>query len=253
MKIIDSHVHCGIQDRHPPQSFEDYLHAIRGSPIEGAAMFAPVMEIYDRNDPFFTDSPSWRRRRQAANEYLPLLKDREIAVFPYFFMWNDFAFREITSDCFGIKWHRHEDEPRYNYDDPACKTAISKIRAMNLPVVLEEELSNTIRFVNAIAPGIRVIIPHMGMLNGGYRQILSAGLWENPAVWADTALASTHEIMDYINRYGHERLLFGSDFPFGHPPTELVKIMKLKTNDAIKRDICAKNLMRLYETIRHAS
>ncbi len=36
-------------------------------------------------------------------------------------------------------------------------------------------------------------------------------------------------------------------------PAKIVKIMKLKTNDAIKGNICANNLMRLYETIRNAS
>lgn len=250
MRIFDSHVHCGIQDKYPPQAFEDYLLAIRGSPIQGAAMFPPVLEIYERNDPFFTDTPSWRRRRQAANEYLLTLQDRDIEVFPYLFLWNDFAVRQITPWHFGIKWHRHENEPRYNYDDPACTAAIATIREKNLPVVLEEELANTIRFVNETTPGIRVILPHMGMLNGGYRRIVSEGLWEKPDVWADTALALPSEIMHYIEHYGHERLLFGSDFPFGHPSAELAKINRLKVSDDIKADILANNLMRLYEKIR---
>ncbi len=249
MKIIDSHVHCGIQDTYPPQALDDYLYAIKDSPITGAAMFPPVMEIYDRTDPFFTDTPEWRSRRQAANEYLLALQGCPIDVFPYFFIWNDFAARQITDGHYGIKWHRHDDEPQYHYDDPACLAAIAAIRERKLPVVLEEELGNTIRFVNEIARGVRVIIPHMGMLNGGYRQIAAAGLWDNPDVWADTALASSSEILDYINCRGHERLLFGSDFPFGHPPAELAKIDRLNIDDDIKADICANNLLRLYERI----
>lgn len=251
MKIIDSHAHCGIQDRFPPQSFENYLDAIRGSPIQGAAMFAPVMEIYDRNDPFFTDTPSWQKRRRAANQYLLSLQGREIEVFPYFFIWNDFAADQITDGHFGIKWHRHDDEPRYNYDDPACAAALGVIRKKNLPVVLEEEFSETMRFVNERAHDITVIIPHLGMLNGGYRQIAAAGLWRKPNVWADTSLASPHEITDYIDQYGHKRLLFGSDFPFGHPPSEYAKIDRMALDAAIKADICGNNLMRLYKPIRH--
>lgn len=50
--IIDSHAHCGIQDRSCDQSyaqsFENYLSNISNSPIEGAVFFASVMEIYDR-------------------------------------------------------------------------------------------------------------------------------------------------------------------------------------------------------------
>ena len=36
--IIDSHVHCGIQDSSPPQGLQDYLHYSSGSGIGGAVM-----------------------------------------------------------------------------------------------------------------------------------------------------------------------------------------------------------------------
>ena len=58
--IIDAHVHCGIHDTFPPQSYDDYFSLIRGSGIQEAVMFPPVMEIYDRYDPNFTDSVQWK-------------------------------------------------------------------------------------------------------------------------------------------------------------------------------------------------
>jgi len=82
-KIIDAHAHCGIQDR--SQAFEDYFSSVRGSGITGVAMFAPVAEIYDRYDFHFKDTPEWRKKRQAANEYLLTLGNQELEVFPYFF------------------------------------------------------------------------------------------------------------------------------------------------------------------------
>ena len=94
-------------------------------------------------------------------------------------------------------------------------------------MVLEEELQNTIRFIGELAAGVPVIIPHLGMLNGGFSAIARAGLWEEKTVWADTALASTGEIREYIRRYGHDRLMFGSDFPFGSPVSELAKVRRL--------------------------
>jgi len=54
--IIDAHVHCGIQDKFPPQSYDDYFSVISGSGIMEAVMFPPVMEVYDRYDPDFTDT-----------------------------------------------------------------------------------------------------------------------------------------------------------------------------------------------------
>lgn len=252
MLIIDSHAHCGIQDRYPPQSFGDYYNEIKRSAIRGVAVFAPVMEIYDRYDPLFKDSPAWQQRRKAANDYVLSLSGREIDVFPYFFIWNDFAADQLTDRHYGIKWHRHDDEPTYNYDDPACAAVVAAIVKRNLPIVLEEEFSNTVRFINELAPDATVIIPHLGMLNGGYGSIAAAGLWDKPNVWADTALAAPGEIKDYIHNYGHERLLFGSDFPFGHPVSELMKVLRLDMDDAVKEDICGRNLMRLYARIRSA-
>ena len=145
----------------------------------------------------------------------------------------------------GIKWHRHDDEPVYHYDDPQCAEAVAEIQRRNLPVVLEEELDHTVRFIKEIARGVRVILPHLGLLNGGYRALKRRGIWEIPDVWADTALASPGEIRAYIDTYGPDRLLFGSDFPFGDPLAELNKVLDLPYDDNIKRAVIRENLERL--------
>jgi predicted TIM-barrel fold metal-dependent hydrolase len=245
--IIDAHVHCGIQVPFPPQSYEDYFSVISGSGIEEAVMFPPVMEIYDRYDPNFADSVQWINRRKVANEYLLDIGTTDLTVIPYFFIWNDFAVEQLTSQHKGIKWHRHSDEPVYHYDSPRCRQAVDEIRSRNMPVVLEEELDNTIRFIEQIAKDVTVIIPHMGMLNGGYQAIKRHGLWARPNVYADTALASVGEITDYIHEYGIDRIIFGSDFPFGDPRRELLKIMQLQIPHEQKEIICGVNIQRLLE------
>jgi hypothetical protein len=243
--IIDAHVHCGIQDKFPSQSYDDYFSVIRGSGIQEAVMFPPVMEIYDRYDPNFADSAQWKNRRKSANDYLLHIGTTELTVIPYFFIWNDFAVDQLTPKHKGIKWHRHSDEPVYHYDSPRCRRAVDEIRRRNMPVVLEEEFNNTVRFIQHIAKGITVIIPHMGMLNGGYGVIKRHGLWARPDVYADTALASVSEITDYINEYGVDRIIFGSDFPFGDPRQELLKIMHLQISQEQKEIICGLNIQRL--------
>ena len=109
--IIDAHVHCGIQDKFPPQSYDDYFSVISGSGIKEAVMFPPVMEIYDRYDQDFADSTQWKNGRKAANEYLLHIGTTDLTVIPYFFIWNDFAVNQLTSQHKGIKWHRHSDDP----------------------------------------------------------------------------------------------------------------------------------------------
>ena len=243
--VIDAHAHCGVIDRSFAQSFEDYEQQVAGTDIGGVALFSPVLEIYDRYDFHFTDTPAWRLLRQKSNASLLLLKSANLTIFPYFFIWNDFAVEHLTAAHRGIKWHRHAGEPVYCYDDPKCRAALDEIRRRNLPVVLEEELGKTLHFVRELADGITVIIPHLGLLNGGFRSIAEAGLWELENVWADTALASRDEIREYLRRYGHRRLLFGSDFPFGRPSAELLKVRRLGLDPDVEAAVLGGNFSRL--------
>ncbi len=243
--VIDAHAHCGVIDRSMSQSFEAYARQLAGTDIRGVALFSPVLEIYDRYDFHFTDTPAWRLRRQKSNAYLLSLDPAELTVFPYFFIWNDFAVEQLTAAHCGIKWHRHAGEPVYCYDDTKCRAAVDEIRRRNLPVVLEEEFDNTIRFVLELVEGVTVIIPHLGLLNGGFQSIAEAGLWERKNVWADTALASEYEIREYLRRYGHSRLLFGSDFPFGSPSAELRKVRSLGLDPEVEAAVLSNNFLRL--------
>ena len=243
--VIDAHAHCGVIDRSFAQSLEDYEQQVAGTDIGGVAVFSPVLEIYDRYDVQFTDTSAWQRRRLRSNANLLALKPAALIIFPYFFIWNDFAVEQLTAAHCGIKWHRHAGEPVYRYDDPKCRVALDEIRRRNLPVVLEEELGNTLRFVRVLADGITVIIPHLGLLNGGFRSIAEAGLWERDNVWADTALASRDEIREYLRCFGHRRLLFGSDFPFGSPSAELLKVRRLGLAPEVEAAVLGGNFRRL--------
>ena len=52
-------------------------------------------------------------------------------------------------------------------------------------------------------------------------------------------------IADYVNTYGCEQILFGSDFPFGDPKSELAKILRLPIPEAKQEMILGENLKRL--------
>jgi predicted TIM-barrel fold metal-dependent hydrolase len=244
-RIIDAHAHCGILDRSMPQTFEDYRGCLEGSGIAGAVLFAPVMEVYDRYDFDFEDTPQWRARREQANRFLTALGSGDFQVIPYFFIWNDFAVEQLTPQYKGIKWHRHADEPPYRYEDPRCRAAIEEIRRRRMPVVLEEEGHHTLCFIRELAAGVRVIIPHCGLLNGGFELFCREKIWELPNVFADTALAPPQVIRQYLNRYGSERVLFGSDFPFGHPRRELEKVLRLDLPATQVDAVIGANLERL--------
>ncbi len=243
LPIIDGHSHCGRQDSDPPQAFEDYAAHARG--IAGAVMIPPVLEVYDRYDCDFRDTPYWRERRARANDYLLTVGNKDFEVFPFFFIWNDFAVDRISEGHRGVKWHRHPDEPRYDYDDPKCAEAIVEIRKRKLPVCFEEELDNTMRFIDDLGPGLRVIIPHCGLLNGGYETLDGLGVWARPNIFTDTSLVPSGIISEYVRNHGHERIMFGSDFPFGDPEAQLRKVLGLGFSNDEEKAIMSLNVRRL--------
>ncbi|MGD2038483.1 MAG: hypothetical protein PVH28_11400, partial [Desulfobacterales bacterium] len=94
--VIDAHAHCGVLDRSMPQSFDDYRQEVAGTDIGGVALFSPVLEIYDRYDFHFTDTEAWQGRRRLSNANLLSLKSADLNIYPYFFIWNDFAVEQLT-------------------------------------------------------------------------------------------------------------------------------------------------------------
>ncbi|MGD8988348.1 MAG: amidohydrolase family protein, partial [Syntrophobacterales bacterium] len=243
MQIIDSHIHCGVQNVDLP--FEIISPLLQEAGITGACLYAPVEDIYDRYNPNFQDSHKWRETRHAANTYLIDLAARNESIFPYLFVWNDFAIEELRQDYRGIKWHRHDNEPIYHYEDPRCGEIIQEITRRRLPIVLEESFTNTCRFVEQLAPDAVIIIPHLGALNGSYPALERAGIWRRSNTFADTALAPTDHMRHFIHHYGVERLLFGSDFPFGAPGHELRKVETLGLSDTDFEKVAGGNFLAL--------
>jgi len=248
MQIIDSHIHCGIQNVDLP--FEVVSPLLQEACIDGACLYAPVEDIYDRYDFHFQDNEEWIQTRRAANDYLLDLATRTELIFPYFFVWNDFAIEELHQEYCGIKWHRHDNEPVYHYEDPRCGQIIQEITERRLPIVLEESFRNTCRFVESLAPEAVIIIPHLGALNGSYPALERAGIWQRSNTYADTALAPIDHMRHFVQNYGPERLLFGSDFPFGHPGHELRKVEALNLPQDDLDKILGGNILDLIGNIK---
>jgi uncharacterized protein len=248
MKVIDSHMHCGIQNVGLPFGGE-IQGWLRDGGIEGVCLFAPVEDIYDRYNDQFQDNMVWINCRQRANQYLLNLQQTRVDVFAYYFVWNNFKKEELRKGYKGVKWHRHEDEPVYHYEDPLCEAFLKEVYDLGLPILLEESFENTLYLIKRIKGRTPVIIPHLGMLNGGFYALFHSGVWDDETVYADTALASSREITQFLEKYGSRRLLFGSDFPFGSPYRELQKLTHLSLNREDFDNVAARNFLRLIKVI----
>jgi predicted TIM-barrel fold metal-dependent hydrolase len=239
--IIDSHIHCsdGVE-------FErDILPDLTRAQVDKAVVFCPVDDIYDRGNPEFQDNGVWREQRRTANRCVLAMGEQRADVIPYYFVWNDFDVDELARGYCGVKWHRHQREPIYHYDDPRCARFIDALTDLRLPVLLEETLPNTLRFIRELAPAATVIIPHLGLLNGGYEALDDCGIWRDPRVYADTALAEPRIVAEFVRRYGADKLLFGSDYPFGRPSDEILTVRFQNFGDDDQAQVLGGNLMRL--------
>jgi predicted TIM-barrel fold metal-dependent hydrolase len=149
---------------------------------------------------------------------------------------------------YGGKWHwmRGIQDSSSNYkalEDLKLKEFIEASEKIDLPIVFEEELAFTESFVKK-TKNLKIIIPHLGMLGGDPLDFLRV-FKKRENVYFDTALISSNTAMKFIEKIGHERILFGSDIPFGTMKWELEKVLSLPIGDDKKEWILSKNLKRL--------
>jgi predicted TIM-barrel fold metal-dependent hydrolase len=149
---------------------------------------------------------------------------------------------------YGGKWHwmRGIQDSSSNYralEDPKLGEFIEASEEIDLPIVFEEDLAFTETFIKK-TKRLKIIIPHLGMLGGDPINFLDA-FKARENVYFDTALAGSNMMMSFIKSIGHERILFGSDIPFGTMKSELEKVLSLPIGDDKKEWILSKNLLRL--------
>lgn len=240
MRVIDAHVHMGCNRNTKYYSEEELWRDLREAGAQGAVIFAFPEDIYRTVDNV--------ESRSKANEYVLSVAEKSRNLYPFYFVWNDYLIPKNLDRYIGVKWHRHYDEPRYDYDDPRCRRFLEKIKMLEMPVLLEEEFEETKRFINE-NPETDVIIPHMGKLNGGYERMQA--FYDREKVHFDTSTASIEAIRKCLDAVGPSRIIFGSDVsgtaePFyNFPKVELEKIRKLDLKKDGLELILSGNIERL--------
>jgi len=170
---------------------------------------------------------------------------------PYHYIRENYdvnVFDPIPDKYYGGKWHwmRGWQDTASNYkvlDDPALPGLIEKLRKINKPIVFEEDLAFTVKFVD-MADGVTLIIPHLGLLGGNPYDFLRA-FKHNKSIYFDTALASRDQILKFVETIGPGRVLFGSDVPFGSMRSELDKVLSLSVSHEDKEMLLFKNIIEL--------
>ena len=234
MEIIDSHTHWGPSVTMGTKvTTEELLRQAERSGVSRIVIF-----------PF----PSTALADEGINGRLLDETNRVEKFIPYYYIPETMKPIPTGKGFYGGKWHwmRGVQDSSSNYQalkDPKLIEFIEASERIDLPIVLEEELAFTKVFVEK-TKSLKIIIPHLGGLGGNPVDFVDA-FKGRENVYFDTALASADTVMKFIDRIGYERILFGSDIPFGTMKWELEKVLSLGIGDDKKEWILSKNLKRL--------
>ena len=234
MKMIDSHTHWGPSVTMGIEvTTEELLRQAEQSGVSQIVIF-----------PF----PSMALAEEGINERLLDEANRTKKFIPYYYIPETMKPIPEGKGFYGGKWHwmRGIQDCSSSYqalEDPKLREFIETSERIDLPIVFEEELAFTEAFVRK-TKNLKIIIPHLGMLGGNPMDFLHA-FKGRENVYFDTALASSDTVIKFIEKIGYERILFGSDIPFGTMKWEVEKVLSLPIEDDKKEWIFSKNLKRL--------
>lgn len=234
MEIIDSHTHWGPSvTLGVDVTTAELLGQARQSGVGRIVIF-----------PF----PSQALADEGVNDDVLVEAKKNDSFIPYYYIPEDLRPVSKARGFYGGKWHwtRGIQDCSSNYrvlEDPGLRGFIEESEQIDLPIIFEEELRFTETFVR-MTKTLKIIIPHLGLLGGAPLDFLEA-FKERRNVYFDTALAGTETIQRFVDVIGPERVIFGSDIPFGTMKRELEKVLSLPIGDAEKELILSKNIKGL--------
>jgi hypothetical protein len=245
-EIIDAHVHIGRY--HLPIEHIDAL--LKRAGISRAVVFA---------DPESND--------MVEDSSYVLEAAQRLGYYPFYYYggnaysgqrpYDELPVPDNLNQYKGIKWHcwfspAHDGGLRYSYpidmdnvrrqmDAPDFRAVMAAIQALRFPMTFEEHFEITREFVRRY-PDVTLIIPHMGMLNGGQERV-QAEFQDKPNIHFDTSLGQVNETI--VQTLGASRLLYGCDYPYGMPGENLRHVQRLRISEEEKELILGGNVRRL--------
>lgn len=213
MKIIDSHVHLGLQelcvspksDMHFDlcNSAENTISLMDRHQIEQAVILPVPHTLFDV---------------KRSNEYIFRAYCRYPTRFIPFCRIDNELEQNLVKGFQGVKLHLLYEGVELKH----LKKEFQIIEDAGVPLILHALFKNKVTQVKQIlkiAPNMIIILAHMGRghLYTGEQVIQNAiGLKAYPNVFMDTStVGDMHSIINVCDILGYDRVLYGSDYPFG--------------------------------------
>jgi hypothetical protein len=150
---------------------------------------------------------------------------------------------EVYSHCnkmkFPIQFHcGRVSNARLNQfsDLEAILPIIKKYR--DLPIILNHMADGNMEDVLSLAGNFENVYFDTSIVITGYPPIMQV----NEPSWLDD-----EQMLDIVNKIGSERVLFGSDYPWGSPGHDIQRLLKSNLSTTQKRQIMGENSLKLYK------
>ena len=192
---------------------------------------------------------------QSINNFLAKLGSEDDNIIPFMTMHQDFDSkaeeldRALKMGLRGVKMHH--DNQMVNADDPRFFELYAQAERRGVPVTLHTgdyrfNYTHPMRILHIKEkfPKLRINAAHMG---GWSIPFLGTEILAGKDVYVDTSSSLYFigvEGMRYlIDKYGADRVMFGSDFPMSSPNAELEFLLRLGLKDSDIEKICYKNVL----------
>ena len=246
MVVIDGHTHfSGSGMGLPPNTVEEFTSMMDANGIDAVVTCAPYSSIgkdrtYDEVNRFLVESMEEAKGRIIGfirvNPHLQghALKSIEAGVKQ--------GFR-------GIKFHPRNEAFAINSEELVFPIAELAVK-LDAPILIHTGEPDTYGFaqptlVGDLAdsfPDLTLIVGHMGKRL--YEDAICVARWfEN--IILETSFRSHRDIARAVHRVGAERVVYGSDIPFGVPEIEMLKVRVSDITPEEKRMVLGENMARI--------
>ncbi len=230
----------------PPYTAVDLLSIMDNNGIDAVVTCAPYSSIgkdrtYDEANWFLVESV-----KEVPGRILPFVR-----VNPHLRENAQHSIREAIGDWgfHGIKLHPRNEAFPINNEELVYPIAEAAAK-FGVPILIHTGEPDTYGFaqptlVGGLAdafPDVTLIVGHMGKRL--YEDAILVAKWfEN--VILETSFRSHREIARAVNRVGADRVIYGSDMPFGVPEIEMMKVRLSGIREGDEEKVMGANIAHL--------
>jgi len=208
--VLDAHTHLGLDEDGRSLSLSGLLALLDQAGVERAFVF-PLHDP-DRRPAYRIPNDrvlEWARESEGRLTPFCRLDPAEDPVAE--------GERALDAGAQGIKLHPRAQA--FTFDAPASDGIFALAAERSVPILIHmgrgmPPVAEGLIRVAHRHPGARLILAHGGIAD---QSVLAAGLRDHPGVYYDTSCFSALDVMELFARVPAERVVFGSDPPYGRP------------------------------------